>query len=50
MVAIARTAITGAHVVAAPGMPSRRIRSNVAKVAALGATERKAAALVGAPW
>jgi hypothetical protein len=47
---IARKAITAVQVGAASGMPSRSIRRRMAKVAAFGATERKAAALVGAPW
>src|SRR5918997_6909477 len=50
IVTMARTAITAVHVGAAVGIPSRRMRKRIAKIAALGATERKAAALVGAPW
>ena len=50
IVRIARKAITAVHVGAASGIPSSRIRSRTAKVAAFGATERNAAALVGAPW
>src|SRR5215210_9182164 len=45
-----RNAMTAVHVGAASGIPSRRTRKSTAKNAALGATERKAAALVGAPW
>src|SRR5918911_3950169 len=50
IVTTARNAARTVHVGAAPGMPSRRIRNNTPNVAAFGATERKAAALVGAPW
>src|SRR5436305_12147756 len=50
IVTMARTAITAVQVGTAPGIPSRRMRNRIAKIAAFGATERKAAALVGAPW
>src|SRR3712207_3923425 len=50
IVMIARAAINAVHAGAASGIPSRRTRRRTAKIAALGATERKAAALVGAPW
>ena len=47
---MARNAMTAVHVGAAPGTPSSNILNRTPKVAAFGATERKAAALVGAPW
>jgi hypothetical protein len=48
---IASTAMREVHVgVASLGIPSRSMRKRMAKNAAFGATERKAAALVGAPW
>jgi hypothetical protein len=50
IVMIARTAINAVQLGAASGIPSRSIRKRMAKIAAFGATERKAAALVGAPW
>ena len=43
-------AMTAVQVGAASGNPSRRMRRRAPKNAALGATERNAAALVGAPW
>jgi hypothetical protein len=50
IVMIASTAMREVHVGAASGIPSRSMRRRMAKKAAFGATERKAAALVGAPW
>ena len=50
MVAMERATMIPVQVAVASGIPSSSIRSSTANVAAFGATERNAAALVGAPW